>query len=233
MVAIRFGPGRPAESPDLATAVAKALKQADKLLVDVLDPWTDSAHIALDFVSSIVAAPGRLIGERTTAAEAAKDIALLDRFKLFPVLYAEPATHPAVDVLQFAMQALRPPPRELERELRAEESLCLRAVGKAMGNAHALGFGSVRWGGQTFGPFTTMQAAVIRVLWEHFEQGTPDIAQAEILEAIDPERSSEIEPTKLRSLFQDSDAWGVLIVQSRKGLYRLTDPVAMARAEKK
>lgn len=127
-VAIGFGPGRPAESPELAAAVVAGLQKANELLVEPLEPWEQAAHVALDFVTAVVAAPGRAFGEHSTAVEAALHEALHARFRLFPVLHAEPGAHAAADVLRYALSVTRPPPRELERDLRVEEAACIRAV---------------------------------------------------------------------------------------------------------
>jgi hypothetical protein len=83
---------------------------------------------------------------------------------------------------------------------------------------HSSDFRSVHWYGTDYS-FSPTQAACVRVLWEAWEDGIPDVGQAAILEAA----GSETE--RLRSLFVSHAAWGVLIVVGAgKGTYRLAQP---------
>lgn len=50
--------------------------------------------------------------------------------------------------------------------------------------AHSLDFRSVRWFGEEY-TFTKTQAACLKVMWEAWEQGTPDLDQQTILNEAD------------------------------------------------
>lgn len=86
--------------------------------------------------------------------------------------------------------------------------------------AHGVDFRSVRWCGEVY-EFTPMQAGCIKVLWEHWEQGTPAVGEQTILEAADS--SSE----RLRDVFDKGNhpAWDRMIVKARGGLFRLQEPI--------
>ena len=78
------------------------------------------------------------------------------------------------------------------------------------------GFASVRWDGRHF-TFSANQAAVVRLLWEAWQAGTPDVHQSKLLEDTDSESK------RLADLFKDHPAWGSLIVTTAKGVYRLNE----------
>jgi hypothetical protein len=84
---------------------------------------------------------------------------------------------------------------------------------------HSPDFRSVRWtDGAAYG-FTAGQASVTRLLWEAWEQGTPDIGQETLLEA------SGSEGNRLADLFRSHPAWGRLIVPgATRGSFRLAEP---------
>lgn len=83
---------------------------------------------------------------------------------------------------------------------------------------HSSDFRSVHWFG-TDCTFTGTQAAVVRLLWEAWEDGTPEVSQATLLEAADS--STE----RLRDLFRDSLAWGTMIVPgAHRGTFQLVAP---------
>ena len=83
---------------------------------------------------------------------------------------------------------------------------------------HSQDFRSVCWFGAEF-TFTALQAAVLRVLWEAWEDGTPEVGRETILQAA----GSESE--RLRDVFRDHPAWGTLIVTgSQRGTYLLAEP---------
>lgn len=80
---------------------------------------------------------------------------------------------------------------------------------------HSPDFRSVHWHGDDYA-FSPTQAAVVRVLWEAWEGGVPDVGQVTLLEAA----GSDSE--RLRSVFTGHPAWAVLIVAgTSKGSYRL------------
>jgi hypothetical protein len=85
--------------------------------------------------------------------------------------------------------------------------------------AHSEDFHSVSWYGQAY-TFTHQQAAAVKLLWQAWENGTPDLGQAYLLEKIDSDGS------RLRDIFKGKDgmhpAWGTMIVESKKGVFRLS-----------
>lgn len=84
--------------------------------------------------------------------------------------------------------------------------------------AHSTDFRSVNWYGTIY-EFTPTQAACVRELWKNWEQGTPVVGEATILEAADS--SSD----RLRDVFsKDHAAWGTLIQPAGKGAFKLVEP---------
>jgi hypothetical protein len=82
---------------------------------------------------------------------------------------------------------------------------------------HAEDFRSVIWFGHYF-TFTPMQAAAVKILWEAWERGLPDVPQQYILTEI------ESDSAKLQYLFKKSPAYRKMIVQgARSGYYRLQE----------
>ena len=87
---------------------------------------------------------------------------------------------------------------------------------------HSPDFRSVSWLG-TLHTFTPTQAACVKLLWEQWEGGTPEIGAATILEHVDSEqpRLSQVFRTKNVSHL----AWGTMIAPGKtKGSYRLALP---------
>jgi len=71
--------------------------------------------------------------------------------------------------------------------------------------------------------FTTNQAPVVRLLYEHWQAGTPDVGDETLLFSVDPEAP----PARLSTLFRDHPAWGTMIVAGgSKGTHRLSTPGA-------
>jgi hypothetical protein len=85
--------------------------------------------------------------------------------------------------------------------------------------AHGVDFRCVRWFGAEH-TFTGTQAACVKILWEHWEQGTPAVGEQTILEAADSSSG------QLRDVFDKGShsAWGTMIVEARKGAFRLQTP---------
>jgi hypothetical protein len=85
--------------------------------------------------------------------------------------------------------------------------------------AHSNDFRSLYWFGASYN-FTPMQAECVRVLWDAWEQRTPDVTLETILTAI---RTGS---NNLRYVFNRGrhPAWKNLIVSRRKGTYRLAEP---------
>lgn len=84
--------------------------------------------------------------------------------------------------------------------------------------AHSADFRSVNWFGTLY-TFTANQAACVKVWWEHWEQGTPEVGDDTVLEAADSSGK------RINALFNDCTAWGTMIVAgSTKGTHRLQEP---------
>ncbi len=87
---------------------------------------------------------------------------------------------------------------------------------------HSTDYRSVLWHGTQYS-FTAKQAACIKLLWEAWEQGTPDVGEATILEAAD------CDCVRLSDLYGRGNnrhpAWGTIIqAGATKGTYRLAEP---------
>ena len=86
---------------------------------------------------------------------------------------------------------------------------------------HSKDFRSCRWYRQTYS-FTANQAACVKVLWQHWEHGTPDVAARTVLD------KTEISTERLDRVFRTNGkinpAWGTMIVTTRKGTHRLQEP---------
>lgn len=85
------------------------------------------------------------------------------------------------------------------------------------GNVHSDGFRSIVWNGKPY-KFTSNQAKVVEVLWKNWEQGTPDVDDHCLREAID----KTVPTARLDMVFRDNPAWGTVIVPgATKGSRRL------------
>lgn len=83
---------------------------------------------------------------------------------------------------------------------------------------HGPDFRSVNWYGVKHG-FTANQAAVVKILWEAWEDGSEDVSQEYLV------TETGIETDKLSQLFRDHPAWNTMIVQgSSRNTVRLSDP---------
>ncbi len=78
---------------------------------------------------------------------------------------------------------------------------------------------SIHWYGETY-TFTANQACVIKLLFENFENGTPEVGQETLLAAVDPESP----PARMLDLFRNHLAWSSIIKAGTKGSYRLVAP---------
>jgi hypothetical protein len=88
--------------------------------------------------------------------------------------------------------------------------------------AHSIDFRSMRWSGTVYS-FTANQAPVVRLLYEHWQGGTPDVGDETLLFSVDPEAP----PARLSTLFRNHPAWGTMIVAGgSKGTHRLSTPEA-------
>jgi len=83
---------------------------------------------------------------------------------------------------------------------------------------HSPDFRSVNWFGEEH-TFTPNQAAVIKVLWENWNQGTAEVGDQYLLEAADSSGN------RLDLVFRGHRAWGTMIVGGNtKGTRRLAEP---------
>lgn len=82
---------------------------------------------------------------------------------------------------------------------------------------HGRDFRSVLWFGQIYA-FSPDQAAAVQLLWEAWENGTPDLAEATI------RTEGEFE-SRLAHIFRGHAAWGAMIAPGNtKGTFRLQKP---------
>ena len=83
--------------------------------------------------------------------------------------------------------------------------------------SHSPDYRSARWHGTDY-TFTVKQAAVVRVLWEAWEDGAPEVGCATLLQV------AESDAERLRDVFQGHPGWGSCIVPGeRRGTYRLSE----------
>jgi hypothetical protein len=81
--------------------------------------------------------------------------------------------------------------------------------------AHSLDYRSVWWFGRSL-HFTKTQAAVVALLWQAWEAGTPDVGGETLLEAVGSDSK------RLAEVFKGHPAWGSMIVQGgTQGAYCL------------
>lgn len=81
---------------------------------------------------------------------------------------------------------------------------------------HGADFRTLIWGGIRY-HFTRSQAAAVRLLWEAWESGLPELSQEYVLAEI------ESDADKLSDLFKGNPAWGNVIVHAGKGMVRLAE----------
>lgn len=106
---------------------------------------------------------------------------------------------------------------------------------------HTEDFASVVWYWQKVPPFTGTQAEIVRILWEAWENGTPDVRQLTILLRIGSvsEADDRADRSKIKDIFGDHPAWGTMIGagDGRRGSLRLMDgaivPAAKSNKAKK
>jgi hypothetical protein len=82
---------------------------------------------------------------------------------------------------------------------------------------HSIDFHSARWREDRF-TFTDAQAVCLQLLWEAWEQGTPELADRTLLNACQSDAG------QLRDVFRDHGAWNTWIVPGPKGMHRLAFP---------
>ena len=82
----------------------------------------------------------------------------------------------------------------------------------------SLDFRSVHWFGADH-TFTATQAACVKVLWEAWQNGTPDVGQETVID------KAGAETKRLDHVFRAHPAFGTMIVQGgTKGTFRLNPP---------
>jgi len=91
-----------------------------------------------------------------------------------------------------------------------------RTTDRAAGSfTHSEDYRSVTLQGKPY-TLTTSQAAIVQMLHEELQHGTPELGQAYILERLGTPNS------RLRDTFKGPELWGKLIVRGKKrGTYRL------------
>jgi hypothetical protein len=135
---------------------------------------------------------------------------LRERAKLLKQASAEPAGHP-------------PEPDTQATEERDEAKGESEApTGHPGAVSHSEDFRTVRWYGTDY-TFTPTQAACVRVLYEAYSCGRPDVGQETIL------NRAGSEGARVRDLFKRPggmhSAWGTMILRGpSKGLFRLANP---------
>lgn len=91
----------------------------------------------------------------------------------------------------------------------------------ASGANHSEDFTSVNWYGTSYTFSKGNQAESVRVLWDAWEAGGHSLSQETIKEKI----KSSAERFELRKTFLRHPAWGTMIMDVGKGMYRLAPPV--------
>lgn len=112
-----------------------------------------------------------------------------------------------------------PPKESTIRELTRLTWMFIDAGPSTATARHADDFRSVLWFGETH-IFSPTQAAVIEVMWRHWTQGTPAMAEHTILE------SGGSHAGRLRDVFDKGkhSAWGRMIQPAGKGAFKLEKP---------
>jgi len=116
-------------------------------------------------------------------------------------------------------------------KIKAEENVILQQLdieahallhGKLMENSpgntearHSLDFRSVHWFGTDYS-FTPNQAAAVKILWEHWENGTPEVGGDTLATNI------ESAARRARDIFKGHPAYNTMIIPGKtKGTFRL------------
>lgn len=117
---------------------------------------------------------------------------------------------PQLDEIDVLSSEMKTKDRQASQDVRNDS--------KKVETQHSPDFRSVRWFGVTY-YFTGSQAACVKMLWEAWEAGTPDVGGATLLE------QSNCESKRLVDVFKKSEAWNHMIVKGQtKGTYRLAAP---------
>lgn len=109
--------------------------------------------------------------------------------------------------------------RRLERHLAQWEQKDATSINRTTEEQHSDDFRSLRWDGELY-TFTANQAPVIRLLYDHYQRGVPDVGDETLLAAVDPESP----PARLATLFRGHVAWTRIVVPGKtKGTHRLLE----------
>lgn len=85
------------------------------------------------------------------------------------------------------------------------------------GARHSPDFRSINWFGMVYS-FTEPQSHAVRLLWESWQNGTPDVSDKTLI------RAAESEAVLLRDVFKDHPAWGGMIAEGgTRGTHRLRE----------
>jgi hypothetical protein len=85
---------------------------------------------------------------------------------------------------------------------------------------HSPDFASVSWYGKAY-TFTPAQRAVVRVLWEAWEGGTPEIGAAHLFESA----NVELDRPRMGNIFRGHLAYGAMITKGeQRDTFRLREP---------
>lgn len=118
-------------------------------------------------------------------------------------------------------------PPETGQESRATRGNKATTKNKVDECTYGPGFRSVLWFGTKYA-FTSYQAACVKILWEAWENKTPDVGDATLL------AESGSESKRLKDVFKDRPAWGTMIVSGEtKGTHRLAKPAKKRKKAKK
>ncbi len=89
---------------------------------------------------------------------------------------------------------------------------------------HGPDFRSVHWYGKDHS-FTRNQAACVRVLWQAWEQDTPDVGDQKLIQVTDAG-----DKQRLRDVFKNNAAWGTMIIPGKyRDTRRLAEPLRKKR----
>ncbi len=107
--------------------------------------------------------------------------------------------------------------REATQEEIAAKLVMLTPPLTAFSHAHSSDFRSVRWNDELYS-FNASQAPAVRLLWENWTLGTPDVGDESLCHAID----DAAPPKRLDMVFRGNPAWNKMIVPGRsKGTHRI------------
>ena len=88
---------------------------------------------------------------------------------------------------------------------------------------HGEDFRSVIWNGTPY-EFTALQAACVKILWEHWAKGTSSVGGQYVLENAVIADANVVTSARMSDVFRDHPAWGTMIIPgATRGSYRLSE----------